>query len=332
MKRIASLVFLAATLAAGRSGVFREGDGGMFNKLIQNGVVKLGRPDALGDGTNNTDARNKVDFAVDGNDDPETCLLAHNAQNAGWNRYATYATFVGTFAAPPNKNYLISDIIRGTNAVVEMRGGTIGAGAHYLKAIFRGLSGVGSITFQGDDSQSKWKCGLWLGDMASAEDQEYFSSLEGRVVVGHGGIVKPGCVDYDGGRRGCFSIPYVPPQGTLPKLSALEFRDGARLEVTLRPDGTCSWLDASQTQSAGAFLDVTLAGDLVLEEAGHCRVGNGPWVVLKTGKPATGFFANAKQSGTGLTGYKVDYNVDLPDGTYAVTVAKRPRGTIFIVK
>jgi len=310
-----------------RSGVFREGDKGMFGHLIQNGVVKLGRPDALGDGTNNGDARNKVDFAADGSDDPETCMLAHNAQNAGWNRYATYATFVGTFATPPNQNYSVSSGMCGTNAVVEMRGGAIRAGDHYAKVLFRGLSGVGSINFQ-----DKWKCGLWLGDLASAEDQADFIVQEGRVVVGHGGLVKPGYVDYDGGRRGCFSIPYVTPQGTLPKLSALEFRDGARLKVTLRPDGTCSWLDASQTQSAGAFLDVTLAGDLVLEEAGHCRVGNGPWVVLKTGKPATGFFANAKQSGTGLPGYKVDYNVALPDGTYAVTVAKRPRGTIFIVK
>ena len=310
-----------------RSGVFREGDKGMFGHLIQNGVVKLGRPDALGDGTNNSDARNKVDFAVDGNGDPETVMLAHNAQQMGWNRYATYATFVGTFAAPPNQNYSVSSSMCGTNAVVEMRGGAIRAGDHYAKVLFRGLSGVGSVNFEG-----KWKCGLWLGDLASAEDHADFLLQEGRVVVGHGGIVKPGCVDYDGGRRGCFSIPYVTPQGTLPKLSALEFRDGARLKVTLRPDGTCSWLDASQTQSAGTFLDVTLAGDLVLEEAGHCRVGNGPWVVLKTGKPATGFFANAKQSGTGLPGYKVDYNVALPDGTYAVTVAKRPRGTIFIVK
>ena len=310
-----------------RSGVFREGDGGMYNKLIQNGVVKLGRPDALGDGTNNADARNKVDFVVDGDSDPETGMLAHNAQNAGWNRYATYANFVGTFATPPNQNYQVSSSICGTNAIVEMCGGAIRAGDHYAKVLFRGLSGVGSVNFEG-----KWKCGLWLGDLASAEDQADFIVQEGRVVVGHGGLVKPGCIDYDGGRRGCFSIPYVTPQGTLPKLSALEFRDGARLKVTLRPDGTCSWLDASQTQSAGAFLDVTLAGDLVLEEAGHCRVGNGPWVVLKTGKPATGFFANAKQSGTGLPGYKVDYNVALPDGTYAVTVAKRPRGTIFFVK
>ena len=310
-----------------RSGVFREGDKGMFGHLIQNGVVKLGRPDALGDGTNNGDARNKVDFAVDGNGDPETVMLAHNAQQMGWNRYATYATFVGTFAAPPNQNYSVSSSMCGTNAVVEMRGGAIRAGDHYAKVLFRGLSGVGSVNFEG-----KWKCGLWLGDLASAEDHADFLLQEGRVVVGHGGLVKPGCIDYDGGRRGCFSISYAPPQGELPKLRALEFRDGARLKVTLRPDGTCSWLDASQTQSAGAFLDVTLAGDLVLEEAGHCRVGNGPWVVLKTGKPATGFFANAKQSGTGLTGYKVDYNVALPDGTYAVTVSKRNLGTVIVVK
>ena len=322
-----ALIFTGANIDLGghtvtvRSGVFREGDGGMFSKLIQNGVVKLGRPDALGDGTNNTDARNKVDFAVDGNGDPETVMLAHNAQQMGWNRYATYATFVGTFAAPPNQNYSVSSSMCGTNAVVEMRGGAIRAGDHYAKVLFRGLSGVGSINFQ-----DKWKCGLWLGDLASAEDQADFALQEGRVVVGHGGIVKPGCVDYDGGRRGCFSIPYVTPQGTLPKLSALEFRDGAKLKITLRADGTCSWLDASQTQSAGTFLDVTLAGDLVLEEAGRVKSGNGPWIVLKTGKETTGSFANAGANGRGIKGYKVAYNVDLGDGTYGVQVTKKQSG------
>ena len=314
-----------------RSGVFREGDDGMWNKLIQNGVVKLCRPDALGDGTNNDIARNTVDFAADGNSDPEAGMLAHNAQQMGWNRYATYATFVGTFAAPPNQNYSISDSMRGTNAVVEMRGGQIRrSGDHGRKSLFRGLSGVGSINYQ-----DKWNCGLWLGDLASAEDQEYYStnSLAGRVVVGHGGIVKPGCIDYDGGRRGCFSIPYVTPQGDLPKLRALEFRDGAKLKVTLRPDGTCSWLDASQTQSAGTFLDVTLAGDLVLEEAGRVKSGNGPWIVLKTGKETTGYFANAGANGRGIQGYKVSYNVALPDGTYGVKVEKKGNaGTVIIVR
>ena len=323
-----ALLFTGANIDLGghtvtvRSGVFREGDGGMYNHLIQNGVVKLGRPDALGDGTNNSDARNKVDFAVDGNGDPEVGMLAHNAQQMGWNCYATYATFVGTFAAPPNKDYSISGSMRGTNAVVEMRGGAIRrTGNHGEKSLFRGVSGVGSINFQ-----DKWNCGLWLGDMASAEDQEYFSSLKGRVVVGHGGLVNPGCIDYDGGRRGCFSIPYVTPNGDLPKLSALEFRDGAKLKVTLRPDGTCSWLDASQTQSAGTFLDVTLAGDLVLEEAGRVKSGNGPWIVLKTGKETTGSFANAGANGRGIQGYKVAYNVDLGDGTYGVQVTKKQSG------
>ena len=167
-----ALLFTGANIDLGghtvtvRSGIFREGDGGMYNHLIQNGVVKLGRPDALGDGTNNSDARNKVDFAVDGNGDPETVMLAHNAQQMGWNRYATYATFVGTFAAPPNQNYSVSSSMCGTNAVVEMRGGAIRAGDHYAKVLFRGLSGVGSVNFE-----DKWKCGLWLGDLASAEDQ-----------------------------------------------------------------------------------------------------------------------------------------------------------------
>ena len=109
-------------------------------------------------------------------------------------------------------------------------------------------------------------------------------------------------------------------------MKRLEFRDGAKLKVTLRPDGTCSWLDASQTQSAGTFLDVTLAGDLVLEEAGRVKSGNGPWIVLKTGKETTGYFANAGANGRGIQGYKVSYNVALPDGTYGVQVTKKQSG------
>lgn len=162
-----------------------------------------------------------------------------------------------------------------------------------------GISGTGSANY------SNWRTLLWLGEI-DVGDQDDFNTLEGRIVVANGGFIKPGYVDYDGGRRGRFSVRYSAPQGQYPRLDTLEFRDGAKLKVTLRPDGTCSWLDASQTQSAGTFLDVTLAGDLVLEEVGRMKSGNGPWIVLKTGKETTGSFANAganRQGHSGLQGF-----------------------------
>ena len=302
-----------------RSGVFREGENGMWNTVISNGIVRLCRPNALGDSTNNTDVRCRVDFFTDDNTDSEKCMVAYNCEGGGWDTYAVYTNFTGTFAVPPSTAFGFKSEMRSPRAVVEMRGGAIRPSAHYIRANLGGISGTGSANY------SNWRTLLWLGEIGVG-DQDDFNTLEGRIVVANGGFIKPGYVDYDGGRRGCFSIPYVTPQGTLPKLNALEFRDGAKLKVTLRADGTCSWLDASQTQSAGTFLDVTLAGDLVLEEAGRVKSGNGPWIVLKTGKETAGFFANAGANGRGIKGYKVAYNVDLGDGTYGVQVTKKQSG------
>ena len=61
----------------------------------------------------------------------------------------------------------------------------------------------------------------------------------------------------------------------------------------------------------------------MLEEAGRVKSGNGPWIVLKTGKETTGSFANAGANGRGIQGYKVSYNVALPDGIYGVKVEKK---------
>ena len=308
-----------------RSGVFREGTNGMFNNVISNGIVRLCRPNALGDATNNTDVRCRVDFFTDDNTDSEKCMVAYNCEGGGWDTYAVYTNFTGTFAVPPSTAFGFKSEMRSPRAVVEMRGGAIRPSAHYVRANLGGISGTGSANY------SNWRTLLWLGEIAVG-DQDDFNTLEGRIVVANGGFIKPGYVDYDGGRRGRFSVHYSAPQGQYPRLDTLEFRNGAKLKVTLRADGTCSWLDASQTQKAGTFLDVTLAGDLVLEEAGRVKSGNGPWIVLKTGKETTGSFANAGANGRGIKGYKVAYNVDLGDGTYGVQVTKKQSGFSVVVR
>ena len=304
-----------------RSGVFREGENGMWENVISNGIVRLCRPNALGDGTNNTDARCRVDFATDGNDDPGKGMIAHNCQGGGWDTHAVYTNFTGTFAPPPGLEFQISSKLRSPRAILEMRGGALKPADHLIKANLRGISGTGWTDFNG-----KWKALLWLGEVGE-DDLESFNSKEGRIVVGNGGSICPGYVDYDGGRRGKFSISYTPPQGTLPKLDTLEFRPGSKLSVTVRRDGTCSWIDASAVASDGGSLQVVLNGMLEVESPTPVRSKDATvWTVLKSAKPTTGAFTSIQE------GYKVTYNVALAHGAYAVQVTKPAVGTIICLR
>lgn len=315
-----ALIFNGANINLGghtvtvKSGVFREGANGMYNRVISNGVVRLCRPNALGDSVNNTDVRCRVDFATDGNDDPGKGMIAHNCQGGGWDTHAVYTNFTGTFAPPPGLVFQISPKLRSPRAILEMRGGALKPADHYIKANLWGLSGTGSTDFSG-----KWKALLWLGEVGE-DELESFNSKEGRIVVGNGGSICPGYVDYDGGRRGKFSISYAPPQGTLPKLDTLEFRPGSKLSVTVRADGSCSCADASAVATGGGSLAVALNGTLEVAEVGKIVSGTAfPVLFYREGK-RTGSFAAV------TSGYKMEYDVLQADGTYAVQVVKRTSG------
>lgn len=265
--------------------------------------------------------RCRVDFATDGNDDPGKGMIAHNCQGGGWDTHAVYTNFTGTFAPPPGLEFQISSKLRSPRAILEMRGGALKPADHLIKANLRGISGTGWTDFNG-----KWKALLWLGEVGE-DDLESFNSKEGRIVVGNGGSICPGYVDYDGGRRGKFSISYTPPQGTLPKLDTLEFRPGSKLSVTVRRDGTCSWIDASAVASDGGSLQVVLNGMLEVESPTPVRSKDATvWTVLKSAKPTTGAFTSIQE------GYKVTYNVALAHGAYAVQVTKPAVGTIICLR
>lgn len=315
-----ALVFNLANVNLGghavtvRSGVFREGPAGMFNRTISNGVVRLCRPNALGDSVNNDTKRCSVDFATDGNDDPGKGMIAHNSQQIGWDTYAVYTNFTGTFATPPGQPFSFSDKMRSPRAVLEMRGGALKPGDHYVKANFRGMAGTGSTDFSG-----KWKSLLWLGEIGEG-DLADFNASEGRIVVGNGGFLRPGYVEYDGGRRGKLSISYAIPNGTLPRLDMLAFRAGSKLSVTVRADGSCSCADASAVATGGGSLAVTLNGTLEVAEVGKIVSGTSfPVLFYREGK-RTGSFAAV------TSGYKMEYDVLQADGTYAVQVVKRTSG------
>ena len=302
-----------------RSGVFREGENGMWNTVISNGIVRLCRPNALGDSTNNTDVRCRVEIETDGNTDPNVGYLAHNCEGGGWDTVSTYTNFVGTFATPYGVNFAFSNSHRSPKAAVEMRGGTLGPSGHSVRANFKGLSGVGVAQF------SNWSTLVWFGDVGE-EEKDDFDALKGRVVIGNNGFLRPGYVDYDGGRRGKFSFVYCLPQGTLSKLDALEFRNGASLDVTLRKDGTCSYVDATSSQSETEFLSVVAAGSINVTTVGRIPSGVGYPIVRYRGGKLSGRFSSV------TPGYKVAYDVPLSDGSYAVTVTRKQPGTMVILR
>ena len=97
--------------------------------------------------------------------------------------------------------------------------------------------------------------------------------------------------------------------------------------VSLNSDGTCGSLDASGTVVENKYLSVSLAGTLSVSTAG--KVANGvPYPIIKYHEgQLSGRFANVTQ------GFKVQYDVAQPDGSYAVTVTKKGNaGTVIIVR
>ena len=140
------------------------------------------------------------------------------------------------------------------------------------------------------------------------------------VVVGDKGVLAPGIVDYDGGRRGCIKFSYNA------YLTDLVFRDGAELQVALHDDGTSSCVDLTETTSAGSYLGVTLAGTISVTATRKAPLGvKYPVIKYQQGK-LTGRFANVTQ------GFKVQYDVLQPDGAYAVTVERKNVGTVIIIR
>ena len=299
-----------------RSGVCRERFAGALwsTTTLGNGTFRLVRPSAFCDGTGNADVHLHGDYATADNTDAMKPMLAYNAANAGYPADAKLAGFTGRFSMVPGQTFTLKNGIAATNAVLEMRGGTLSAADHNIRLAYRGLAGVSTWTHQ------KWTPFLYLG-VPDGDEFWTDATKKGLVVVGDKGILAPGVVDYDGGRRGCIKFSYNT------YLTDLVFRDGAELQVALHDDGTSSYVDLTETSSAGSHIGVTLAGTLSVTTAG--RVANGvPYPIIKYHEgQLSGRFANVTQ------GFKVQYDVAQPDGSYAVTVTKKGNaGTLIIVR
>ena len=299
-----------------QSGVCRERTAGaLYNVAVANGMFRLARPSAFCDGTGNGDVRLQTDYATSGNTEPTKPMLALNASGPGYPSRANYADFTGLFSMVPGQTFKLKNGIAAKNAVLEMRGGTLlSAADNNIRLAYRGLAGVSTWTHQ---KQTPF---LYLG-VPDGDEFWTDATKKGMVVVGDKGILAPGVVDYDGGRRGCIKFSYHA------YLTDLVFRDGAELQVALHDDGTSSYVDLTETTSSGSYLGVTLAGTLSVTTAG--RVANGvPYPIIKYHEgQLSGRFANVTQ------GFKVQYDVAQPDGSYAVTVTKKGNaGTLIIIR
>lgn len=293
------------------SGICREQyKGATWSVNVTNGTFRLARPT---DFCNGSEGGMNADYATIGNEDVMKPILSLTSGTTKYPTKPMYADFTGLFSMTRGGTFTLKAGIAATNAVLEMRGGSLIADDHTKRYAFRGLAGVSTWT------HLKWNPFLYLG---VPDGDEYWTDTtkKAMVVVGDKGVLAPGVVGYDGGRRGCIVLSYHA------YLTDLVFRDGAELQVALHDDGTSSYVDLTETSSAGSYIDVTLAGTISVATTKKVPMGvKYPVIKYQQGK-LTGRFANVTQ------GFKVQYDVLQPDGAYAVTVERKNVGTFIIIR
>lgn len=294
------------------SGICREQyKGATWSVNVTNGTFRLVHPTDFCNGSG--EGGMNADYATIGNEDVMKPMLSLTSGSTKYPTKPMYADFTGLFSMTRGGSFTLKAGIAATNAVLEMRGGALTAADHNIRLAFRGLAGVSTWTHQ------KWTPFLYLG-VPDGDEFWTDASKNAMVVVGEKGILAPGVVDYDGGRRGCIKFSYHA------YLTDLVFRDGAELQVALHDDGTSSYVDLTETSSAGSYIDVTLAGKLSVSATKKAPLGvKYPVIKYREGK-LSGRFAGKP------TGYKVEYGVLQSDGTYAVTVERKSVGTIIVIR
>ena len=328
-----AVVFSGASCDLGRhtvtvkSGQFREGSSGLFNKSVSNGTARLCKPNVVADTVNNADVRMRADFETEGSQDMLAPMLSHEAQNSGWAYKSKYAGFTGVFSTPRGQTYYLQNSFSAPKAVLELRNSKLSSQNSDRKVNLGGLAGDGEINFAYNGA-NKWNNNIWLGEM-SDDDVTLVTNgtVNCSVMVGNKGVFAPGLVGYDGGRRGSIRIPYMEHASNVLMLRAFLMQSGGTFMASLNTDGTCGYLDATDTKTAGKYLSVSLDGALSVTTAG--RVANGvPYPIIKYHEgQLSGRFANVTQ------GFKVQYDVAQPDGSYAVTVTKKGNaGTLIIIR
>ena len=268
-----------------------------------------------------SDVTMQVDFETEGVSDVLTPMLVHEDQGGGWAVKSKYAGFTGVFSTPMGKPYYLQSSFEAPKAVLELRNSNLSSQNSERKANFGGLAGDGEINFIWNGA-NKWNCNVWLGEM-SDDDVALVANgtVNCSVMVGNKGVFAPGLVGYDGGRRGSIRMPYMEHAFNVMMLRAFLMQEGGTFMTSINSDGTCGCLDASGTKVEGKYLSVSLAGTLSVTAAGKVAFG-APYPIIKYHEGMrTGKFASVTQ------GFRVQYDVQQEDGSYAVVVSRKNVGT-----
>ena len=317
-----------------KSGQFREGSSSLFNKSVTNGKARLCKPNVVADTVNNADVRMRADFETEGVDDMLTPMVSHEAVNSGWASKSKYDGFTGVFSTPRGQPYYLPSALSAPKAVLELRNSRLGTTDHNRKVNFGGLAGDGEINFAYNGA-NKWNNNIWLGEMSDGDVTLVTNgTVNCSVMVGNKGVFAPGLVGYDGGRRGSIRIPYMEHASNVLMLRAFLMQSGGTFMASLNADGTCGCLDATETKTAGKYLSVSLAGTLDIREYGKIQTGVAYPVVFYHPGKRTGKFDRVTINGAppSGTGYVVEYDVPQADGSHAVTVTRRPNGTVIVIR
>ncbi len=298
-----------------KSGVIRPY--GQNRCFVKNGTVAVERSMMTFDTYNNAALRFSADIAYVGEGKGE---IAFNSIGGSRPAPAQFVGFNGSVFAYTKWDHP-GDVAL-ADAVLELwQKGVISAAAHNQTLVYGGAAG--EFTFNG----TKFNEVHWLG---STNGVDNLRERKHRVVLADGGVLAPGAWCENGYRRGC--IKFNPSTSDLYGISYFEMLGGT-LSVTLHFDGEATWLDLRGATSwpDKKGIQVTLGGDLEIVAAGKAPTGT-TWTILRTQCATTGAFANAGENGKGIEGYRVYYNVEQPDGTYACEVTRTLTALFFLLR
>ena len=307
------------------SGVVRMKIGG--NGSVKNGTLRVHRPLLVTDNTNNTNERFTAEIETVGNDDPWAPMLDVWAMG-GSKPTAALSNFTGRIVWPFN-TFSFKSARTATNYVIDMKTGEVSTGSHNADYVVRGIGGNCQL------KTGMFNNTVWVGD---CNDDQFAKMGANEIanwgyVVSTNGVLAPGYLSYDGGRRGRMIMV-----STKERVVNFLMDEGGTLQIAIHADGDNTYLKMSDIDTSygwNQYLNVTLAGTLDIRESGKINPGVAyPVVFYHPGKRLNDSkFDYLKVNGEASTGYKVEYDVEQPDGSYAVTVTKKGNaGTVIIVR
>ena len=309
------------------SGVVRMGPNG--NGTVKNGTLRVLRPLLAMDNTNNAAERFTAEIETEGNDDPWTPMLDMWSPG-GSKPKASFSNFVGRVIWP-FETFTFKSGRTATNYVVDVKSGSVGTGSHHADYVVRGIAGNCEL------KTGMFNNTVWVGDC----NDDQFAQMGANSIANWGyvvstnGILAPGYLSYDGGRRGRMFMV-----STKERMVNFLMDEGGTLQIAIHADGDNTYLkmsDIDTSYSWSTYINVTLAGTLDIREYGKIQTGVAyPVVFYHPGKRLNDSkFDRVTINGAPPSdaGYVVKYDVPQPDGSYAVTVTKKGNaGTVIIIR